>query len=61
MNGTGLAVAAVLGEWLCMQKEMQEIPLASLRRPERARSGPDRSRSNGIPVVTELTAISTRK
>lgn len=61
VNGTGLAVAAVAGEWLCMQKEMQDIPLATLRqRPERQRNN-ERPRSNGVPVVTELTAINTRK
>ena len=32
LHGTNLAATALLGEWLCMQKEMQEIPLTSLRR-----------------------------
>lgn len=32
LHGTNVAVTALLGEWLCMQKEMQDIPLASLRR-----------------------------
>ena len=32
LQGTNLAVTALLGEWLCMQKEMQDIPLTSLRR-----------------------------
>jgi hypothetical protein len=54
VNGTGLAVTAVLGEYLCMQKEMQDIPISSIRRP-------DRQRSNGIPAVTELAAVAVRK
>ena len=54
VNGTGLAVTAVLGEYLCMQKELQEIPISSIRRP-------DRQRSNGVPAVTELTAVAVRK
>lgn len=53
VNGTGLAMTAVLGEWLCMQREMQDIPLSSLRRP-------DRQRSNEVPAVTELAAVSVR-
>lgn len=30
-NSLGLAAMALLGEWLCVRREMQEIPLASLR------------------------------
>lgn len=32
LHGTNLAVTALLGEWLCIQKELQEIPMTSLRR-----------------------------
>lgn len=38
LHGTNVAVTALLGEWLCMQKEMQDIPLANLRR-NRANAG----------------------
>ncbi|EFN59054.1 hypothetical protein CHLNCDRAFT_17741, partial [Chlorella variabilis] len=27
LQGANLAVTALLGEWMCMQKEMQEIPI----------------------------------
>ena len=40
------AVTAVLGEWLCVQQEMREIPLASIPR-------------NGGSA--ELTAVAVRK
>ena len=29
INGCGLVVTAVLGEWLCVQRELQDIPLGS--------------------------------
>lgn len=38
LHGTDVAITALLGEWLCMQKELQEIPMTSLRR-ERAAAG----------------------
>ncbi|XXG56090.1 hypothetical protein AAC387_Pa03g3595 [Persea americana] len=31
VNGTGFAVMALLGEWLCMRQELQEIPLPRYR------------------------------
>lgn len=54
VNGASLTLTAVMGEWLCIQKEMQDIPISSIRRPER-------QRSNGVPAVTELQAVAVRK
>nr|XP_043617345.1 protein SYS1 homolog [Erigeron canadensis] len=31
VNGTGLAVMALLGEYLCIQRELREIPISRLR------------------------------
>ncbi|XP_011623356.1 protein SYS1 homolog [Amborella trichopoda] len=31
VNGTGLAVMALLGEWLCIRRELREIPITRLR------------------------------
>lgn len=31
VNGTGFAVMALLGEWLCMRQELQEIPITLYR------------------------------
>ncbi|KAI3521623.1 hypothetical protein L1887_11094 [Cichorium endivia] len=31
VNGTGLAVMALLGEYLCIQRELKEIPISRLR------------------------------
>lgn len=55
--GGCLAVAAVLGEWLCMRLELAEIPLGSLR--ERRGGG---GSSNGLRTtgVAELTSVATR-
>ena len=29
MNIVGMVLAAVLGEWLCLQRELQEIPIGT--------------------------------
>ena len=50
LHGTNVAITALLGEWLCMQKELQEIPLASLRR-SRAAAG-----SSGAATATAARA-----
>ncbi|KAL4431249.1 hypothetical protein ABPG75_006505 [Micractinium tetrahymenae] len=50
LQGSNLAATSLLGEYLCMQKEMQEIPLASLRRNgalAEAAAGPGGSRPGG--------------
>ncbi|KAJ9527285.1 hypothetical protein QJQ45_025567 [Haematococcus lacustris] len=31
VNALGLLITSLLGEWLCVRREMQEIPLGSLR------------------------------
>ncbi|XP_042480058.1 protein SYS1 homolog [Macadamia integrifolia] len=31
VNGTGLAVMALLGEWLCIRRELREIPITRYR------------------------------
>ncbi|KAK1298537.1 hypothetical protein QJS10_CPB14g01195 [Acorus calamus] len=31
VNGTGLAVMALLGEWLCIRRELRDIPISRLR------------------------------
>ncbi|XP_077211774.1 structural molecules protein isoform X2 [Tasmannia lanceolata] len=31
VNGTGFAVMALLGEWLCIRRELREIPITRLR------------------------------
>lgn len=31
VNGTGLALMSLLGEWLCIRREMREIPMSRLR------------------------------
>ncbi|KAJ7962969.1 Protein SYS1 like [Quillaja saponaria] len=31
VNGTGIAVMALLGEYLCIRREVQEIPITRLR------------------------------
>ncbi|PWA62262.1 integral membrane protein SYS1-related protein [Artemisia annua] len=31
VNGTGLAITALLGEYLCIQREMRDIPISRLR------------------------------
>lgn len=31
VNGTGLAVTALLGEYLCIRRELREIPIARYR------------------------------
>lgn len=46
VNALNIAVTAGVGEWLCFQKELQEIPLATIRRPAQA---------------TELTGILTQQ
>ncbi|XP_030526167.1 protein SYS1 homolog isoform X1 [Rhodamnia argentea] len=33
VNGTGLAVMALLGEYLCIKRELREIPIARYRPP----------------------------
>ena len=30
VNGMAMAIAALLGEWLCVRREMQDIPLGAL-------------------------------
>jgi hypothetical protein len=64
LQGANLAVSALLGEWLCMQKEMQDIPISSLRRngastaakASSSGSGGSSSRSSA-PHVLELSSI----
>lgn len=60
MTGVNTAATALLGEWLCMQKEMQDIPLSSLRRP----AGDSGARGSGGAGngarATELTSVVTR-
>lgn len=59
VTGVNTAATALLGEWLCMQKEMQDIPLSSLRRP----AGDAGARSSGVgngARAAELTSIVTR-
>ncbi|KAH7652045.1 Integral membrane protein SYS1-related protein [Dioscorea alata] len=31
VNGTGLALMSLLGQWLCIRREMREIPMSRLR------------------------------
>ncbi|XP_031485207.1 uncharacterized protein LOC116254167 [Nymphaea colorata] len=31
VNGTGFAIMALLGEWLCIRRELREIPITRLR------------------------------
>lgn len=45
-----LAATASLGEWLCMQLELQDIPLTSLHRKPRPQ--PQTELVRQIPVVT---------
>jgi hypothetical protein len=39
LNGASLAVTATLGEWLCLRKEMRDIPIVSGVGAQRQRSG----------------------
>jgi hypothetical protein len=47
VTGTELGIASVLGEWLCMRQELQEIPISSLR-------------ARGGGGVTELASMTVR-
>lgn len=59
VNGVNLATAALAGEWLCMQKELQEIPTASLRRS--AGTGGTSGWRGSSGAVSELAAIAVRQ
>jgi len=39
LNGAGMGVMAALGEWLCLRKEMRDIPIVSGIGAQRQRSG----------------------
>ena len=53
INGCGLVITAVLGEWLCVQRELQDIPLGS--------GGPDfhrvPCRCEGIYAATGIADV----
>lgn len=62
LHGTNVAVTALLGEWLCMQKELQEIPMASLRRARAATGGAGATtataaRANGGASSSSIGAV----
>jgi len=52
-NSLGLLIMSLLGEWLCVRREMQDIPLASVRNARRG-SGP--SGSAGTSDGVQMTA-----
>lgn len=47
-----LAITTVLGEWLCMQKELQDIPMTSL---STAGARIEQEMVRQVPVVTILS------
>ncbi|XP_054781256.1 uncharacterized protein LOC129294956 isoform X1 [Prosopis cineraria] len=47
VNGTGIAVMALLGEYLCIKRELREIPITRLR----STSGLDRVVARQTPIT----------
>ncbi len=59
LTGAGLAATATLGEWLCIQQELREIPLASIPRPAAGAGGAGGSGSGRAGV--ELSSVKTAR
>mmetsp|Transcript_14093 Transcript_14093/g.30554 ORF Transcript_14093/g.30554 Transcript_14093/m.30554 type:complete len:200 (+) Transcript_14093:129-728(+) len=57
VNGVGLLILSLLGEWLCVRREMAEIPLNALR--ARAAAGAAASGSGAPPASVQLSAASS--
>jgi hypothetical protein len=56
VNAINLTITAVLGEWLCLQHELKEIPMSSIRRPAAAAAARD-----GQAGTAELASILTQQ
>ena len=56
VNGASLVLMAVLGEWLCVRKEMREIPLTSGigGQAQRAVSATQSAASRGLIALTAM-------
>jgi len=52
LNGAGLATMAVLGEWLCLRKEMQDIPMTQGLGAQRPQSRDGSRGSMGLALTT---------
>ncbi|KAF6172885.1 hypothetical protein GIB67_035439 [Kingdonia uniflora] len=52
VNGTGLAVMALLGEWLCIRRELREIPISRYR--SMIFIGPVRTSLTYIDILSQM-------